>query len=116
MLTAVKSISLVNAQTYQVNFELVEVTPRCPLDENGHRCKALGSVVKLKAKLASCLDQLVQFEQQTYLYDDILHIEIQAKAKAHPMAASVNCEQTKISEMEFSIIEEHYKDVKLNNF
>lgn len=76
---------------YPIEFKLVSYRPVCPSIDNGPRCAAYGSIVKIKAQLKGCLDKLAYIQTKSYLYDNKLYIEVDARGLSNPRSANVRC-------------------------
>jgi len=77
---------------YTAKFELVSIKPICPQGKPGlPTCMAIGSIITVKAVFKGCLDNLSYFDVNTFMYDEKLHIEIDAMALINPASATVRC-------------------------
>lgn len=77
---------------YELHFKIIKVAPACPSAGPGQlTCTAFGTLITLEAPLNGCLDDLYYFNYDTYLYDSILHIQIDAKANFNKDSLAAQC-------------------------
>lgn len=100
---------------YPVNFSLVSARPVCPATSGRPRCLAYGSFITIKTTLSGCLDSLAYFNENTYMYDGKLYIEVDTMGFHNPASDSARCLKMPEVTKEIYVPFEQFEDIVIVN-
>lgn len=100
---------------YQPGYEIVSAGPICPVQPSGYSCRAVGTMIKIKASLNGCLDKVAYFDKQIKVTDGVVTVFTSAVAKFNPKNDRVRCVKMPEDYQTIILPREDYVDFKLEN-
>jgi hypothetical protein len=80
------------AYEYELVFKVIKIAPVCPKTGPGQlTCTGYGTLITIEAPLNGCLDELYYFNYDSFIYNDSLHIQIDAKANFNKDSLTALC-------------------------